>query len=156
MTVIFITVLLEVVIDDIFQRHKSMCKDFWAKRKETSKNEWTEAVSCCAQTQVDGCRPDWVIYQPLIQTSDYLSVCGSAILWTVHLTYLTLGRFVAEDPRKSSVGYGAIWICDTFSFNTFWINSKHLYVAAGHGLSADVENVRKKQRQKVKRVWMSM
>lgn len=37
-----------------------------------------------------------------------LSVCYSNILRTVHLTNLTLGRFVAEDPGKCSVQFGHI------------------------------------------------
>ena len=80
MTLVFITVILVVAIVEIIQRHKSMCKDLWAKWRETSRNEWTEAVSCCAQTRADGCRRDRVIYQPL-NSDIWLSVC----LWFSYL-----------------------------------------------------------------------
>ena len=57
-----------------------------------------------------------------------LSVCGSHISRTVHPNFFTLGRLVAEDPTKCSVKSGTIWTCNTFTMNTFQINSEHLSV----------------------------
>ena len=50
------------------------------------------------------------MYLTIKQIPICLSVClSSYILRTVHLTYFTLGRFVADDRRKCSVGFGAVW-----------------------------------------------
>lgn len=57
----------------------------------------------------------------------FLSVCLYIIRIpqkNFHLINLTLGKFVAGDPRKYSVEVGAIRLWDKFSINTFWINGK--------------------------------
>lgn len=35
----------------------------------------------------------------------------------------SLGRFVTEEPRMSSIKFGAIWTLDVININTFLINS---------------------------------
>ena len=49
------------------------------------------------------------------QDKQYLSVCYLCISRAIHLIYFTLGRFVAEDPRRCSVD-GAVLTHEMINF----------------------------------------
>lgn len=59
-----------------------------------------------------------------------LSVRYFHITRTAHPIHITIARFAAEDARKCSVQFGAIWATVTFTMNVSpsWINSEHCYV----------------------------
>ncbi len=55
-------------------------------------------------------------------TSNYLSVCPSNISITVHLIDFTLGRCIAEDPRKCSVECKVILMSGSRDFQSVCIS----------------------------------